>query len=143
MEDLTTKLRDKFKDFVVSRRHIGRTTANLNISLKQTRLRHEPVTTYGKPNDIKKEIKEFYEEVKKYDINDIICLDETSLNAFQVRKHCYETVGKRCVIKTTSQQVFSELCSTKYTWIFAISSKGIVSYEIYEVGGIAARHGIV
>ena len=23
-----------------------------------------------------------------------------------LRKHCYETIGKRCTIKTTSQEVF-------------------------------------
>ena len=60
-----------------------------------------------------------------------ISIDETSLNAYEVRKHCYETIGKRCVIKTHSQEVFK-----KYTWIFAISTKGVIGYEIYDKGGI-------
>ena len=131
MEDLTVELKKKFKDFDISRRHINRVTNDLNISLKQTRKRHEPTHRYGKEIDIKKQLEEFYKEVKKYSIDDIICLDETSLNALQVRNHCYEEVGKRCVIKTTDNKVFK-----KYTGIFAICSKGVVAFEIYETGGI-------
>ena len=45
----------------------------------------------------------------------IICIDETSLNAYEVRKHCYNKLGKRCVIKTKSQKVFK-----KYTTLYQI-----------------------
>ena len=62
---------------------------------------------------------------------DIISIDETSLNSYEVRKHCYETIGKRCVIKTTSQEVFK-----KYTGIFAITNKKCIGYEIYKKCGI-------
>ena len=48
-----------------------------------------------------------------------------------VRHHCYEKIGKRCVIKTQDQEVFK-----KYTGIFAISANGIIGYEIYDKGGI-------
>ena len=44
-----------------------------------------------------------------------------------IRRKCYEELGKRCVIKTESQEVFK-----KYTGIFAISSKGIIGYEVYK-----------
>ena len=47
------------------------------------------------------------------------------------RNHCYNEIGKRCIIKTQSQDVFK-----KYTAIFAISSKGIEGFELYEKGGI-------
>jgi hypothetical protein len=67
------------------------------------------------------EIKEFYDEVKKYKIEDIICIDETSIKSLQKRNHCYNELGKRCVIKTQSQEVFK-----KYTGIFAISTKGVL-----------------
>jgi hypothetical protein len=59
-----------------------------------------------------------YSKVKQYNLNDIICIDETSLNSFMIRRKCYEELGKRCVVKTESQEVFK-----KYTGIFAISSK--------------------
>ena len=83
------------------------------------------------PKRCNKNIKEFYKEVKKYKIQDIICIDESSINALQIRYHCYNDIGKRCVIKTQSQEVFK-----KYTGIFAISSNGVEGWELYEKGGI-------
>lgn len=47
------------------------------------------------------------------------------------RKQCYEYIGKRCVVKTESQEAFK-----KYTGIFAISTKGVEGYTIYSKGGI-------
>ena len=38
------------------------------------RIRHEPIKRFGKDIDINKSIKEFYDEVKKYKIEDIICI---------------------------------------------------------------------
>lgn len=43
------------------------------------------------------------------------------------RNDCYSEVGKICVIKTTSQEVFK-----KYTAIFAINNKGVIGWELYE-----------
>ena len=37
---------------------------------------------------INKKIKEFYDEVKKYKIEDIICIDETSISGLQKRHQC-------------------------------------------------------
>lgn len=48
-----------------------------------------------------------------------------------IRRKCYEELGKRCVVKTENQEVFK-----KYTGIFAISSKGVIGYEVYKKGGI-------
>ena len=47
------------------------------------------------------------------------------------RNHCYNEVGNRCVIKTTSQEVFK-----KYTAIFAVNINGVIGWELYEKGGI-------
>ena len=131
LEDLHIKAKEKFKDFNISQRHISNIIKDNHISLKLTHVRHEPLKRFGKDIDINKNIKEFYKEVKKYKIEDIICIDETSINALQNRYHCYNDIGKRCVIKTQSQEVFK-----KYTGIFAISSNGIEGWELYEKGGI-------
>jgi negative regulator of replication initiation len=40
-------------------------------------------------------------------------------------------LGKRCTIKTQSQEVFK-----KYTAIFAISTKGVIGWKLYDKGGI-------
>ena len=99
--------------------------------LKITRIRHEPNKRFGKDIDINKKIKEFYDEVKKHKIEDIICIDETSIKSLQKRNHCYSSKGKRCVIKTQSQEVFK-----KYTGIFAISVNGVEGWDLYEKSGI-------
>ena len=131
MDELLAKLKTKYPDLTLSRVHLGRVVRDINITLKQTRLRHVPKTRYKKPIVIKNQIKEFYSKVKQYNLNDIICIDETSLNSFMIRRKCYEELGKRCVVKTESQEIFK-----KYTGIFAISSKGVIGYDVYKKGGI-------
>jgi len=131
MEDLLVKVKEKFPDFDISTRHLSRVIKDNNITLKITRLRHEPEKRFGKPVNINEKIKEFYETVKQYKLEDIICIDETSVKSLQKRNHCYSEMGKRCVIKTQSQEVFK-----KYTGVFAISTKGVLGWDLYEKGGI-------
>ena len=131
IEDLLHLLKNKFTNLDLNKSHISRIIHDNNITLKMTRIRHEPVKRFGKDIDINKNIKEFYDEVKKYKIEDIICIDETSVKSLQKRNHCYSEKGKRCVIKTQSQEVFK-----KYTGIFAISVNGVIHWDLYEKGGI-------
>ena len=128
--DLTNKLNNKF-NISISKSHINKVIRDQNITLKQTRLRHEPVSRFKQPVNIRNNLSIFYNEIKKYNLDDIICIDETSLNSFETRKHCYEKIGKRCTIKTNSNEVFK-----KYTGIFAITNKKCIGYEIYNKGGI-------
>ena len=66
---------------------------------------------------IKNQIKEFYNKVKQYKLDDIICIDEISLNSFMIRRKCYEELGKRCVVKTESQKVlFSHIVWMEIYW---------------------------
>ena len=129
--ELTEKLKETYKDIDLSTTQIFRVINDNNITLKLTRIRHEPTKRFGKDIDINSKIKEFYEEVKKYKIEDIICIDETSIKSLQKRNHCYSQKGKRCVIKTQSQEVFK-----KYTGVFAISVNGVIHWDLYEKGGI-------
>jgi len=131
MNDLLSKIKNKYPSFDLSTRHLSRVVKDNNITLKITRIRHEPNKRFGKDIDINSKIKDFYEEVKKYKLEDIICIDETSIKSLQKRNHCYSELGKRCVIKTQSQEVFK-----KYTGIFAISVDGVVEWDLYEKGGI-------
>ena len=131
MDDLLSKIKSNYPSFDLSSRQLSRVVKDNNITLKLTRIRHEPNKRFGKDIDINKKIKEFYDEVKKYKLDDIICIDETSIKSLQKRNHCYNEIGKRCVIKTQSQEVFK-----KYTGIFAISTKGVLGWELYEKSGI-------
>ena len=86
---------------------------------------------FGKDIDVKDQLKKFYKEVGKYKIEDIICIDETSIKSLEKRHHCYSELGKRCIIRTQSQEVFK-----KYTGIFAICSEGVLGWKLYEKSGI-------
>jgi len=98
MEDLLAKVQLKYPNFDITRRHLNRVVNDNNITLKMTRFRHEPVKRFGKEININSKIKEFYDEVKKYNVDDIICIDETSIKSLEKRHHCYSEKGKRCVI---------------------------------------------
>ena len=93
IQDLTNELNKKF-DTKFNRSYIRRVVRDNNITLEQTRLRHEPVTRYRKPVDINKQLKIFYKKIKEHKLKDIIYIDETSLNAYEVRKHYYDKLGK-------------------------------------------------
>ena len=131
MDDLLSKIKSNYPSFELSSRQLSRVVKDNNITLKITRIRHEPIKRFGKDIDINSKIKDFYDEVKKYNLDDIICIDETNINSLQKRNHCYNEIGKRCVIKTQSQEVFK-----KYTGIFAISVDGVIEWDLYEKGGI-------
>ena len=131
INDLLHLLKNKYPTLDLNKSHIHRIIRDNNITLKMTRIRHEPIKSFGKDIDINKNIKNFYDEVKKYKLEDIICIDETSIKSLQKRNHCYSEKGKRCIIKTQSQEVFK-----KYTGIFAISVEGVIEWDLYEKGGI-------
>ena len=111
IEILLSKLKEKFKDLELTRRHLADIIKDNYISLKLTHIRHEPNKRFGKDVNINEKLKEFYQEIKKHDIKDIISIDETSINALQKRNHCYNNVGKRCVITTQSQEIKKTLFS--------------------------------
>ena len=131
MSDLLDKIKMKYPNFDISRRHLSNVINDNNITLKLTRFRHEPKTRFRKPIYINKQIREFYNKVKQYKLEDIISIDETSIKSLQKRKFCYSEKGKRCVLKTDNNEVFK-----KYTGIFSISTKGVLGWELYEKGGI-------
>ena len=47
------------------KRHISRIIKENYISLKLTKIRHEPIKRFGKDINIKEKIKDFYNEIKK------------------------------------------------------------------------------
>jgi len=108
MEDLLLLLKQKYPDVSLSRFHLKRVVNDNNITLKLTRVRHEPTHRWGKEININEKLDEFYKTIQQYKIEDIICIDETSIKSLQKRNHCYSQRGKRCVIKTQSQEVFTK-----------------------------------
>jgi len=62
IEDLLHLLKNKYPDVDLNKSHINRIIKDNNITLKITRIRHEPVKRFGKDIDINANIKKFYEE---------------------------------------------------------------------------------
>jgi len=52
MDELLVELKTKYPDLTLSSVHLGRVVRDINITLKQTRLRHLPKTRYKKLNII-------------------------------------------------------------------------------------------
>ena len=111
-EDLLVKFKEKFKDIELSRRHITNLIKDNNNSLKLTRYRHEPEKRFGKEININDKLKEFYKEIKKHKIEDIISIDETSIKGYMMTNYGKSPLGKRCKIKTDDNEIYK-----KYTFV--------------------------
>ena len=96
LQELTHKLKNKYKDVDLSTTQIFRVINDNNVTLKLTRFRHEPNKRFGKDININEKLEHFYNEVKNYKI-----------------------------------EVFK-----KYTGVFAISTNGVIGWDLYEKGGI-------
>jgi transposase len=131
MKDLYSELLKEYPNLKISERHISNILDDNYITLKLRRLRHTPIKRFGKDVNIKEQLKDFYNKIKRYNLDDIICIDETSFESYHTRQYCYSEEGKRCIIKTNNQEVFK-----KYTGIFAITTKGCIGHTIYLKGGI-------
>ncbi len=68
MEELHKIIKKKYKDFDITSQHLGQVIRDNNITRKRTRHEHYPNERYGKPKDIKKELKAFYNEIKNTNI---------------------------------------------------------------------------
>ena len=60
MGELHKIIKKKYKDFDITPQHLGQVIRDNNITRKKTRREHYPKERYGKPTDIKKELKTFY-----------------------------------------------------------------------------------
>jgi hypothetical protein len=135
---LWNKLNSKFNDFEISESHLARVVRQNNITRKRTRVRHYPKTRYGKPVDLKNEMKLFFSKVDKYSINKIISIDETSIHADMTHSYSRCELGKRCVKKTDDNRVFK-----KFTLVCAISNKKVIGWTLYENGGMTSDRMVV
>ena len=106
MEELHKIVKKKYKDFDITPQHLGQVIRDNNITRKRTRHEHYPKERYGKPTDIKKELKEFYKEISKYSLDKIISLDETSIKPAMYLPYSKCDLGKRCIVKTDDNYVF-------------------------------------
>ena len=134
MNELVVDMKNKYSTFDITPQHLGQVIRDNNKTRKRTRHEHFPKERYKKPIDKQTEINTFYQKIKHYPLNKIICLDETSVGSalHPTYSRCY--LGRRCRIKTSNQFVFR-----KFTLLVAISNSKIVGKEMYEKGGMTAE----
>jgi transposase len=131
MEELNKVVKKKYTDFDITSQYLGQVIRDNNITRKRTRHEHYPKERYGKPTDIKKELKEFYKEVGKYSLDKIISLDETSIQPSMYSAYSKCSLGKRCVIKTDDSYFFK-----KFTLLCSISNSKCTGATLYKEGGM-------
>jgi transposase len=131
MEELHKIVKKKYKEFDITHQHLGQVIRDNNITRKRTRHEHYPKERYGKPTDIKKELKAFYEEISKYSLDKIISLDETSIQPAMYLPYSKCALGKRCVVKTDDNYIFR-----KFTLLCAISNSKCIGATLYKEGGM-------
>jgi transposase len=130
LKELTTVMRNKFDDFDVTEQWLGKVLKVNEITRKHVRKYHSPYYRYGKVVDRSQLKSRFYDKVKEYPLNHIICLDETAVQLFMHRNYARCSIGERCSITTTSNTVLKS-----YTLLVAISSSKVVGWKLYEEGG--------
>jgi transposase len=130
MDELLFDMKQKYKDFNITRQHLGRIIRTNNRTRKRTRHQHFPKERHKKPTDKNKELEYFYNELSKYSLDKIICLDETSIGSHLKPSYSRCYIGKRCVIKSNNNFVFRS-----FTLLVAINNHKCVGKIFYEKGG--------
>jgi len=131
MNELAVDMKKKYTKFNITPQHLGQVIRDNNKTRKRTRHEHFPKERYKKPIEKANEMNKFFTEVRKFPINKIICLDETSVGSALKPTYSRCNLGKRCIIKTSNQFVFR-----KFTLLVAINNSKYVGKEMYEKGGM-------
>ena len=131
MNELAIDMKKKYPTFDITPQHLGQVIRDNNKTRKRTRDEHFPKERYKKPIKKQTELNNFYNRVKQFPMNKIICLDETSVGSALKPTYSRCELGRRCVIKTSNQFVFR-----KFTLLVAISNSKCVGKELYEKGGM-------
>lgn len=124
------QLNEKYK-IKISKSHLINIIKYLNLTYKKFYENHNPITRFGKEINYKEAFKQFYDKIKKYKIEDLVCLDETSIQVGVGFSSGRILMGKRLYKDTTSNEIFK-----KYTLIVAINNNKTVKCELYKKGGI-------
>jgi hypothetical protein len=121
----------KYPEFNITPQHLGIVLRDNNITRKRTKHQHFPKTRYGIETNKNNELRTFYNEINKYPLDKIICLDETSIKPAMILEYSKCKLGKRCILKTDYNNVFK-----KFTLLVAINNSKCIGYKLYEKGGM-------
>jgi len=134
MQLLHQKLHNKYSDLSISRQYLSKIIRDNNITRKRATFEHFPKKYRGKNRNEKEELKAFFNIIKKFNLDDIICIDESSLSTSLKYNYCRSKLGNRCIIKTNDNSIFK-----KYSFISAITNKECINNRLYDDGSINAE----
>jgi len=134
MNILHELLKNKFPKLYISRQYLSDIIRDNNITRKRATFKHFPKTYRGNIRNEQKELKEFFDVINKFKLEDIISIDETSVSTSLTHNYCRAFVGDRCVKKTTNNEVFK-----KYSLVVAINNKKCIAHELYQNGAVNAE----
>jgi transposase len=130
LTDILGYFHKKFNDIKLSKTHLSNIIKYANLTYKKVQITHKPDTRYNQPINYKEEYKKFYSKIKKYNLDNIISIDETSISIGLHISRGRKEIGKRLNKITKDNKVF-----VKYTLIMAITNKGVLDWILYEKGG--------
>lgn len=131
LDDILSHFHKKFKDITLSKTHLGNIIKYANFTYKKIQHTHKPDKRYNKPINYNEEYKKFYSKIKKFQLKDIISIDETSISVGMSIRKGRKEIGQRLDKVTKDNAVF-----VKYTLIMAISTSGVEGWILYKKGGI-------
>jgi len=134
MNFLHELIKDKFPKLDISRQYLSDIIRDNNITRKRATFKHFPKTYRGNIRNEQQEMKEFFNEISKFKLQDIISIDETSVSTSLTHNYCRAFLGDRCVKKTTNNEVFK-----KYSLVVAINNKECIASELYPKGAVDAE----
>ena len=116
---------------IISRQYLSDIIRDNNITRKRATFKHFPKTYRGNIRNEQQELKEFFDVINKFKLEDIISIDETSVSTTLTHNYCRAFLGDRCVKKTTNNEVFK-----KYSLVVAINNKKCIATELYQNGAV-------
>jgi len=134
IKQLYVKLVAQFPENILNRQYIHEIIRDNNITRKRATSTHFPLTFRGQPRDKRKELQAFFDVIKKYNLRDIISIDETAVRPGMSFNYCRSPLGNRCYIKTNSNEIFK-----KYSLIVAINNKKCLAWHLYDQGAVNAE----
>jgi transposase len=134
MNFLQELLKSKFPKLDISRQYLSDIIRDNNITRKRATFKHFPKTYRGNIRNEQQELKEFFDIINQFKLEDIISIDETSVSTSLTHNYCRAFLGDRCIKKTTNNEVFK-----KYSLVVAINNNKCIASELYQNGAVNAE----
>lgn len=132
LRELRSELKKAFPDFDISLMHLSRVVQDIPYSQKKWTEKHYPKQRYGKPLNYEEDKADFFRRLRKHRLEDMIAMDETSIQIGMKRgmARCY--IGQRCIKKTDDNSIFQ-----RFSLLVAISTERVEGWLLKKG---AVRH---